>query len=236
MKSGKVWLVGAGPGDAELLTLKAARALAEADVVAYDELISEEILAMAPPSAERIPVGRRANGCRYHEDKIHPVVIERALAGKIVVRLKGGDPMVFGRGGEEAEELAAAGVPFEALAPLTRTAVANTFAQGPRQALTGPIARRDWETVRGQFQAVAQAEPDRSRQFRLMAEATAVTAKDTLAASLTRPIMAWAEGRAHLRLDWFAGRGWQGGSGATVRGLDGPGRASDHAPLVADFW
>jgi uroporphyrin-III C-methyltransferase len=111
--TGKVWLVGAGPGDPELLTLKAARALAEADVVAYDELISEENLAMAPASAERIPVGRRANGCRYHEDKIHPAVIERAHAGKIVVRLKGGDPMVFGRGGEEAEELAAAGVPFE---------------------------------------------------------------------------------------------------------------------------
>lgn len=111
--TGKVWLVGAGPGDPELLTLKAARALAEADVVAYDELISQEILAMAPAHAERIPVGRRANGCRYHEDKIHPVVIERALAGKTVVRLKGGDPMIFGRGGEEAEELAAAGVPFE---------------------------------------------------------------------------------------------------------------------------
>ncbi len=110
---GKVWLVGAGPGDPELLTLKALRALARADVVAYDELISEEILAMAPPSAERIPVGRRANGCRYHEEKIHPVVIERALAGETVVRLKGGDPMIFGRGGEEAEELAAAGVPFE---------------------------------------------------------------------------------------------------------------------------
>jgi uroporphyrin-III C-methyltransferase len=113
MSTGKVWLVGAGPGDPELLTLKAARALAEADVVAYDELISEEILAMAPAHAERVPVGRRANGCRYHEDKIHPVVIERAHEGKTVVRLKGGDPMIFGRGGEEAEELAAAGVPFE---------------------------------------------------------------------------------------------------------------------------
>jgi predicted short-subunit dehydrogenase-like oxidoreductase (DUF2520 family) len=76
--------------------------------------------------------------------------------------------------------LESAGVPFEALAPLTRTSVANAFSQGPRQALTGPIARRDWETVRGQFQAIAQAEPDRSRQFRLMAEATAVTADTTI--------------------------------------------------------
>ena len=110
---GKVWLVGAGPGDPELLTLKAVRALSQADVVAYDELISDEILAMAPAHAERIPVGRRAKGCRYHEDKIHPAVIELAREGKVVVRLKGGDPLVFGRGGEEAEELAAAGIPCE---------------------------------------------------------------------------------------------------------------------------
>ena len=71
-------------------------------------------------------------------------------------------------------------MPFEALAPLTRTAVANAFAQGPRQALTGPIARGDWDTVRGQFEAVAQAQPDRAKQFRLMAEATAITAGTTL--------------------------------------------------------
>jgi uroporphyrin-III C-methyltransferase len=110
---GKVWLVGAGPGSADLLTLRAARALAEADVVAYDELVSREILALAPASAERVAVGRRAAGCRHHEARIHPLVILRALEGKTVVRLKGGDPYVFGRGGEEAEELAAARVPFE---------------------------------------------------------------------------------------------------------------------------
>lgn len=76
--------------------------------------------------------------------------------------------------------LQSASVPFEAVAPLTRTAVANAFAQGPRQALTGPIARGDWETVRGQFEAVASTQPDRLKQFRLMAEATAVTAGKTL--------------------------------------------------------
>ncbi len=113
LSQGKIWLVGAGPGDPELLTIKAVRALSEADVIAYDELISDEILALAPPHAERIPVGRRAKGCRYHEDKIHPAVIERAREGKTVVRLKGGDPMIFGRGGEEAEEIAAAGLAFE---------------------------------------------------------------------------------------------------------------------------
>jgi uroporphyrin-III C-methyltransferase len=110
---GKVWLVGAGPGDPELLTLRAARVLAEADVVAYDELVAPEILAMAPAEAERIAVGRRAGGCKHHDAKIHPAVLSRALEGKTVVRLKGGDPLVFGRGGEEAEELAAARVPFE---------------------------------------------------------------------------------------------------------------------------
>ncbi len=113
IQRGKVWLVGAGPGDPELLTVRAHRLLASADVIAYDELVSPEILAIAPAQAERIPVGRRAQGCRHHEGRIHPVVVERALAGRDVVRLKGGDPLVFGRGGEEAEELAAARIPFE---------------------------------------------------------------------------------------------------------------------------
>ncbi len=113
IRRGKVWLVGAGPGDKELLTVRAHRLLAEARVVAYDELVAPEILAIAPADAERIPVGRRAGGCKHHEARIHPLVVERALQGKDVVRLKGGDPFIFGRGGEEAEELAAARVPFE---------------------------------------------------------------------------------------------------------------------------
>ncbi len=110
---GKVWLVGAGPGDPDLLTVKAHRLVTTARVLAYDELVPEAILALSPPAAERIPVGRRASGCRHHEARIHPSVVLRALEGHEVVRLKGGDPMVFGRGGEEAEELAAARVPFE---------------------------------------------------------------------------------------------------------------------------
>lgn len=113
IRRGKVWLVGAGPGDPELLTVRAHRLLASASVVAYDELVPVPVLAIAPPSAELIPVGRRARGCRHHEARIHPLIIERALEGKDVVRLKGGDPFVFGRGGEEVEELAAARVPFE---------------------------------------------------------------------------------------------------------------------------
>jgi uroporphyrin-III C-methyltransferase/precorrin-2 dehydrogenase/sirohydrochlorin ferrochelatase len=112
-RRGKVWLVGAGPGDPDLLTVRAARLIAQAQVLAYDELVSPEILALAPADAELIAVGRRANGCRHHEARIHPLVVVRALEGRDVVRLKGGDPFVFGRGGEEAEELAAARVPFE---------------------------------------------------------------------------------------------------------------------------
>ena len=111
--SGKVWLVGAGPGDPDLMTVRARRLVESAAVVAYDELVSAAILALAPEAAERIPVGRRAQGRRYHDARIHPVVIERALAGLEVVRLKGGDPLIFGRGGEEAEELKAAGIAFE---------------------------------------------------------------------------------------------------------------------------
>lgn len=113
VRRGKVWLVGAGPGDPDLLTVRAARLIAAAQVIAYDELVSPAILSLARVDAERIPVGRRANGCRHHETRIHPLVVVRALEGKEVVRIKGGDPLVFGRGGEEAEELAAARVPFE---------------------------------------------------------------------------------------------------------------------------
>jgi uroporphyrin-III C-methyltransferase / precorrin-2 dehydrogenase / sirohydrochlorin ferrochelatase len=113
VRRGKVWLVGAGPGDPELLTVRAHRLIAEAHVVAYDELVSPAVLALAPADAERIPVGRRAGGCRHHEARIHPSIVLRALEGRDVVRLKGGDPFVFGRGGEEAEELHAARVPFE---------------------------------------------------------------------------------------------------------------------------
>jgi len=109
---GRVFLVGAGPGDPELLTIRAHRLLSNADVVAYDELVAPEILALAPPGAELIPVGRRRGTCP-EAPAIHPLVLERALAGRDVVRIKGGDPMIFGRGGEEAAQLAALHIPFE---------------------------------------------------------------------------------------------------------------------------
>jgi uroporphyrin-III C-methyltransferase len=151
VRRGKVWLVGAGPGDPGLLTVKAHALVSRADVLAHDELVSPEILALAPAGAERIAVGRRAAGCKHHEARIHPLVVLRALEGREVVRLKGGDPMVFGRGGEEAEELAAARVPFEivpgisaALAaaastgiPLTHRDVASSVTFATAHAATG---------------------------------------------------------------------------------------------------
>ena len=108
---GTVWLVGAGPGDPGLLTLHAARALAEADVVLHDALVSPEILALAA-QARLEPVGKRAGGRRTPQLRINQRLIQLAHEGHRVVRLKGGDPLVFGRGGEEALALAAAGVRF----------------------------------------------------------------------------------------------------------------------------
>jgi uroporphyrinogen III methyltransferase/synthase len=110
---GMVYLVGAGPGDAGLLTLRGAELLGRADVVVYDALVNQELLRLAPKSAEIIYGGKRAKEHAIPQEELNRLLIEKARAGKIVVRLKGGDPYVFGRGGEEAEELADAGIPFE---------------------------------------------------------------------------------------------------------------------------
>ena len=116
--TGFVSLVGAGPGDPELLTLKAARRLAEADLVLYDALVSPEILEVAG-RAHRFPVGKRAGRASMEQDAIHRLMIRGAERGKRVVRLKCGDPFVLGRGGEEALALSAAGIAFEVIPGLT---------------------------------------------------------------------------------------------------------------------
>src|SRR5262249_2897979 len=105
MRPGKVFLVGAGPGDPELLTLKAAKLLRVADLVLHDELVSQEILALIPATARVVNVGKRCGKLRTSQDEIHRLLAENASLGLNVVRLKGGDPMVFGRGGEELEYL-----------------------------------------------------------------------------------------------------------------------------------
>ena len=127
---GRVALVGAGPGDPSLLTLRAAELLRAADVVAYDELVSEAILAFAPESAELLPVGRRA-GKGDPGYRLHPEVLARAQRGLFVVRLKAGDPLVFGRGGEEAAELARAGIPFEIVPGISAVLGAAAYAGIP---------------------------------------------------------------------------------------------------------
>src|SRR5271168_2977801 len=110
---GMVYLVGAGPGDAGLLTLRGAELLARAEVVIYDALVNKELLRLAPKSAEVIYAGKRAKDHALPQEELNALLVAKAQEGKTVVRLKGGDPYVFGRGGEEAAELAAAKIPFE---------------------------------------------------------------------------------------------------------------------------
>jgi len=116
---GKVYLVGAGPGDPELLTCKGRRILEQADAILFDHLAPAALLDLAPPSAERIYVGKKKSLHAVTQEEICAMIVERAQRGLTVVRLKGGDPYMFGRGGEEAEALADAGVPFETVPGVT---------------------------------------------------------------------------------------------------------------------
>ncbi|MEW5949969.1 MAG: uroporphyrinogen-III C-methyltransferase [Thermodesulfobacteriota bacterium] len=131
MKSGKVFLVGAGPGDPGLITVKAREVLGEAEVVIYDYLASKRHLDYVPEEAERIYVGKKGGCHTMAQGDINQLIVERAGEGKRVVRLKGGDPFIFGRGGEEAEELVAAGVPFEVIPGVTSGIAAAAYAGIP---------------------------------------------------------------------------------------------------------
>jgi uroporphyrinogen III methyltransferase/synthase len=115
----KVYLVGAGPGDPGLLTIKGKRALGQADAVLYDNLANERLLELAPLAAERVYVGKKRATREFSQDEISGMLVDRARRGWTVVRLKGGDPFIFGRGGEEIEALAAAGIPFEIVPGVT---------------------------------------------------------------------------------------------------------------------
>jgi uroporphyrin-III C-methyltransferase len=119
MGAGKVYLVGAGPGDPELLTMKAVRVIAEADAVVYDRLVPESILGTIRDGVTRINVGKRANFHPVPQAEIDEILIRLSRAGRTVVRLKGGDPFIFGRGSEEAAELEAAGIPYEVIPGIT---------------------------------------------------------------------------------------------------------------------
>lgn len=129
--TGNVILVGAGPGDPGLLTLRGKQALEQAEVVVYDRLAGQGVLELIPPEAEKIDVGKQAGRHPVPQSRINEILLEQSLAGKRVVRLKGGDPFVFGRGGEELEALAAQGVPFEVVPGVTSALAAPAYAGIP---------------------------------------------------------------------------------------------------------
>ena len=125
----RVLLVGAGPGDPELLTLKAVRALGDADVILYDELVDRAILEHARPEALLIHVGKRGGRPSWKQADIHELILEHAANAKTIVRLKGGDPMVFGRGGEEIAALRSAGIEVEVIPGITAAVAASASTQ-----------------------------------------------------------------------------------------------------------
>jgi uroporphyrinogen III methyltransferase/synthase len=131
MPQGKVYLVGAGPGDAELITLKGLRLIASADVILHDHLVPAELLKLAKPSAEIISVAKSADCHEIPQEKINSLIIEKAKQNKIVLRLKGGDPFLFGRGAEEAMACADAGIDFEIVPGVTSALAAPAYAGIP---------------------------------------------------------------------------------------------------------
>jgi len=136
MATGTVYLVGAGPGDPDLLALKAARILREADIVLHDELVSPEILRLIPASAQLVSIGKRCGKKSTPQEEINRLLIDYARLGLQVVRLKGGDPFIFGRGGEEMESLRLAGISVEVVPGITA-------ALGAAAGIQVPLTHRD---------------------------------------------------------------------------------------------
>ena len=131
MPTGKVYLVGAGPGDPGLLTLKGKRCLEEADVIIYDYLVDIRLLDYVRPEATLLYAGKRGGSQTVSQQTINELMREHAANGKVVARLKGGDPLLFGRGGEEAEELVAASIPFEVVPGVSSATAVPAYAGIP---------------------------------------------------------------------------------------------------------
>lgn len=131
MDKGYVYLVGAGPGDPKLITIKGQEAIAKAEVLVYDRLVSKSLLRFVKPDCEKIYAGKSPEGHTLTQGEINQVLIDKALEGKIVTRLKGGDPFVFGRGGEEAEALVETGIPFEVIPGITSSIAVPAYAGIP---------------------------------------------------------------------------------------------------------
>jgi len=167
---GVVYLVGSGPGDAALLTLRAKECLERADIVFYDALVHPAVLRWLNPSAERVFVGKRSGSHSVPQEETNRLLVEAAKKGKTVVRLKGGDPFLFGRGGEEAEKLAAEGIPFEVVPGITSPIAASAYAGIP-------LTHREWASsvafVTGHEDPT---KPEQSVRWRALA-----TSVDTLA-------------------------------------------------------
>ncbi|MBF0491485.1 MAG: uroporphyrinogen-III C-methyltransferase [Deltaproteobacteria bacterium] len=139
-RKGKIYLVGAGPGDKGLLTLKGAQVLSKADLVFYDNLVNPEILEYAPPHANCVYVGKRGLGDKTSQTHIEDQLVQAVQEGKCVIRLKGGDPFLFGRGGEEAERLAQENIPFEIVPGVSSLIAAPAYAGIP-------LTHRDWSST-----------------------------------------------------------------------------------------
>jgi uroporphyrinogen III methyltransferase/synthase len=136
---GQVFLIGAGPGDPKLLTIRAAEAIAISDVIVYDHLVNPEVLVHARRGAELIYAGKKAGATSIEQSEINQTIIKLALRGRTVARLKGGDPFIFGRGGEEAEALAAAGIKWEVI-----PGVSSGFAAAAYSGI--PLTHRDYSS------------------------------------------------------------------------------------------
>ena len=152
-RQGKIWLVGAGPGDPELLTLRAARLIAGAELIVHDGLVDPDILLLAPPSARLVSVAKARARHTMPQDAINALLVRHARAGRQVVRLKGGDPFIFGRGGEEAEAARAAGIPVEVVPGVS---AANGAAAAAQIALTHRDASSVVSFVAGQCKGLAE--------------------------------------------------------------------------------